>query len=73
VVRDHEEMADVLEPVYAALDVPFEAKSVGSVAKAGGSDDPEEVARTIEELLVGEEPEIVSVPEIADAGTETVD
>ncbi|WP_276299818.1 lipoate--protein ligase family protein [Halorussus lipolyticus] len=66
VVRDHAEIADVLEPVYAALDVPFEAKSVGSVAKAGGSDDPEEVARTIEELLVGNQPEIVSIADIAD-------
>jgi lipoate-protein ligase A len=72
VVRDHEKIADILEPVYAALDVPFEAESVGSVAKAGGSDDSEEVARTIEELLVGEEPEIVSVSEITDAETERV-
>jgi len=73
VVRDHKELAGVLDPVYAALDVPFESESVGSVAKAGGSDDPEEVARTVEDLLVDEEPEIVSVPEITDAETETGD
>ncbi|WP_135823292.1 lipoate--protein ligase family protein [Halorussus ruber] len=71
VVRDHEEIADVLEPVYAALDVAFEAKSVGSVAEAGGSDDPEEVARTIEELLVGDQPEIVSVADVADVEPDT--
>jgi lipoate-protein ligase A len=71
VVRDHEEIADVLEPVYAALDVPFEAKSVGSVAKAAGSDDPETVARTIEELLVGDQPEIVSVADVADVEPDT--
>jgi lipoate-protein ligase A len=62
VVRDHEEIAGVLDPVYAALDVPFDPESVGSAAKAGGDGDPENVARTIEELLVGdEETEVVDV------------
>ncbi len=55
VVRDHEEVADVLEPVYAALDAPFDPASVGSVARAGGPDDPERVARTVEAALVGDE------------------
>jgi lipoate-protein ligase A len=73
VVRDHGEIAGVLDPVYAALDVPFERSSVGSIAKAGGDADPETVVRTVEELLVDEEPEIVSVPETTDAGTETAD
>ncbi len=54
VVCDHDEIAAVLDPVYAALDVPFDPESVGSIAKAGGTDDPERVARTIEELLVGD-------------------
>ncbi|WP_158055421.1 lipoate--protein ligase family protein [Halorussus halophilus] len=61
VVRDHEEIAEVLDPVYAALGVPFETNSVGSIAKAGGKDDPDEVVETVEELLVGEK------------GTEVVD
>jgi lipoate-protein ligase A len=62
VVRDHEELAGVLDPVYAALDVPFDPESVGSVAKVGGDGDPEKVARTIEGLLVGdEEAEVVNV------------
>ncbi|MFC7018712.1 MULTISPECIES: lipoate--protein ligase family protein [Haloarcula] len=53
VVRDHEALAAVLDPVYAALDVPFDPKSVGSVASAGGDDDPETVRRTLEDALVG--------------------
>ena len=68
VVRDHEPIAGVLDPVYAALDVPFDPESVGSVAKAGGRADPENVARTVEELLVGdEEPEVVDVADLEDA------
>lgn len=68
VVRDHDEIADVLDPVYAALDVPFDPESVGSVAKAGGTDDPERVARTIEELLVGDHStEIQRVGDSSDA------
>ena len=51
-VADRRPIADVLEPVYAALDVPFERSSVGSVARAGGPDDPERVARAIERTLV---------------------
>ncbi|WP_132058143.1 lipoate--protein ligase family protein [Halorussus amylolyticus] len=62
VVRDHEEIADVLDPVYAALDVPFDRGSVGSVEKAGGDADPETVVRTVEELLVGDrDTEVVAV------------
>jgi hypothetical protein len=68
VVRDHEEIAGVLDPVYAALDVPFDPESVGSVAKADGRADPERVARTIEELLVGdEETEVGDVEDLEDA------
>lgn len=53
-VRDHEAVAAVLEPVYAALDVPFDPDSVGSVAKAGGDGDPAAVARAVEAALVGD-------------------
>lgn len=54
VVDDHEEIAAVLDPIYAALDVPFNPDSVGSVAKAGGDGDPKVVAETIEAMLVGD-------------------
>ncbi|NEU58846.1 lipoate--protein ligase family protein [Halorussus sp. MSC15.2] len=70
VACDREEIADVLDPVYTALGMPFDPESVGSVADAGGNGDPDEVARTVEELLVGDaETEVVSVPDVADAGT----
>ncbi|WP_134668705.1 lipoate--protein ligase family protein [Halorussus marinus] len=70
VVRDREEIADVLDPVYAALGVPFDPDSVGSVADAGGTGDPDEVARTIEALLVGDrETEVVRVGEREDAAS----
>ena len=42
-VADHVAVARVLGPVYDALDVPFDPESVGSVALAGGSPDPERV------------------------------
>lgn len=62
VVRDHGEISGVLDPVYAAIDVPFDPDSVGSIARAGGTDDPDKVARTVEELLVGDrDAEIVDV------------
>jgi lipoate-protein ligase A len=70
VVRDHGEIADVLDPVYTALDLPFDADSVGSIAKAGGTADPEEVARTVEELLVGgAETTVETLGDAADAET----
>jgi len=54
-VRDHGEIADVLDPVYGALGVPFDPASVGSVAASGGPDDPTRVARAVESALVGGE------------------
>ncbi|WP_128477247.1 lipoate--protein ligase family protein [Halorussus pelagicus] len=71
VVRDHEEIADVLDRVYEPLDIPFDPDSVGSIAEAGGSDDPETVARTIEEMLVGDEQTIVEM--LGDADAEPAD
>ena len=50
VVRDHRALAAVLEPVYDALGLAFDPDSVGSVARAGGPDDPE---RVIEALADG--------------------
>ena len=54
IVRDHEEIADVLDPVYGALGVPFDPTSVGSVAASGGPADPTRVARAVESALVGD-------------------
>lgn len=54
VVTDREEIVDVLEPVYDALDVPFTPDSVGSIAKAGGRAEVETVIETIEAALVGD-------------------
>ncbi|SDN02509.1 Lipoate-protein ligase A [Halogranum gelatinilyticum] len=51
-VAERDELVDVLTPVYDALDVPFDPESVGTVADAGGPDDPEAVARAIEETFV---------------------
>jgi len=44
VVADHRAIADVLAAVYGHLGVPFDRESVGSVASAGGPEDPEPVA-----------------------------
>ncbi|WP_336336618.1 lipoyl protein ligase domain-containing protein [Haloarcula brevis] len=51
VVRDHEAIAEVLAPVYDALDVPFDPQSVGSVANAGGTADPGRVVTALEQSL----------------------
>jgi lipoate-protein ligase A len=55
VVRDRDEIAAVLAAVYDALDVPFEPDTVGSIDHDGGDADPEQVARTIEGALVGDD------------------
>lgn len=49
VVSDHEEIADVLGPIYDALDIPFESAATGSLARAGGVSNPTEVVAVIEE------------------------
>ncbi|WP_336328152.1 lipoyl protein ligase domain-containing protein [Halovenus sp. HT40] len=49
VVSDHEEIADVLGPIYDALDIPFESDATGSIARAGGVSDSETVVTVIEE------------------------
>jgi lipoate-protein ligase A len=57
--QDRWPIAEVLEAVYDALDVPFDPCTVGSVASAGGVGDPDALATAIEEALVGEsDPEI---------------
>jgi octanoyl-[GcvH]:protein N-octanoyltransferase len=55
IVSDYATIAAVLEEVYASLDVPFDTDSVGSVERAGGDSDPEQVTHEIEQALAGEE------------------
>ncbi|MFD1642931.1 lipoyl protein ligase domain-containing protein [Halohasta litorea] len=45
-------LQSVLDPVYRALDVPFDPATVGSVATAGGPDDPAVVRQAVEDTLV---------------------
>lgn len=54
VVADREAVADVLEPVYEVLGVPFDPGTVGSIAAAGGPSEPAPVARAIERALLGD-------------------
>lgn len=54
-VVDHpSELAGVLEAVYAALAVPFNPESIGSVVAADGPSDPETIVSTLEGALVGD-------------------
>ncbi|MBO4247209.1 lipoate--protein ligase family protein [Halomicrobium sp. IBSBa] len=50
-VADHREVADVLAPVYDALDVAFDPDSVGSVARAGGPSEPATVIDAVVETF----------------------
>lgn len=52
VVRDHGAIAGVLEPVYAALNVPFDPDTVGSVAHAGGDGTTKAVVEAVGTALV---------------------
>jgi octanoyl-[GcvH]:protein N-octanoyltransferase len=56
IVTDHDAIADVLDPVYDALGVPFDPDSVGSVARAGGPDDPGRVGDAIVAAFTGGSP-----------------
>ena len=49
---DSAAIASVLDRVYRALDLPFDPSSVGSVADAGGPDDPSRVERVLEDALL---------------------
>jgi lipoate-protein ligase A len=62
IVDGHQAIAEVLEPVYAALEVPLDPDTVGSIERAGGRADPDEVLEVLEETLVdGREVEVESV------------
>jgi octanoyl-[GcvH]:protein N-octanoyltransferase len=63
--RDERALATVLEPVYAALGVPFDPASVGSVEAAGGPGDTRRVVDAIESaVLDGREREVVDAAEL---------
>lgn len=47
VVHDASTVADVLEPVYDALDVPFDPATVGSLADAGGPADRTRIGNAV--------------------------
>ncbi len=49
---DEADVPTVLDPVYRALGVEFDPRTVGSVAAAGGPDDPEAVAKRLETAFV---------------------
>lgn len=53
-VAERTAIRDVLAPVYDALGVDFDAKSVGSVVAAGGPSDPKTVRSTLENALIGD-------------------
>jgi lipoate-protein ligase A len=55
--RDRRHVAGVLDPVYEALGVEFDPETVGSVADAGGTADPEAVVGAIETAFVDGEAE----------------
>jgi lipoate-protein ligase A len=69
-VADRAEIWAVLDPVYDALGVSFDPKSVGSVAAAGGPSDPEQVARALETAIVDGRPTTVERLADTDAGRE---
>jgi len=52
VADDAEAIADVLTPVYAALSIPFDPDSVGSVARGEGRADPDAVVEEIEGVFI---------------------
>ena len=64
VVDGHRAIADVLDPVYDTLGVPFDPATVGSIERAGGRTDRETVLATVEEALVGDRE--YSVREVGD-------
>jgi lipoate-protein ligase A len=54
VVDGHAEIADVLTPVYEALEIPFDPETVGSIEQGGGTVDPVAIIMRIEDALVGD-------------------
>lgn len=64
---DEREIADVLDPIYAALDVSFDPDSVGSVEGAGGPGVPDAIIDAIETtFLEGREATVRDAATLAD-------
>lgn len=64
VVGDPEAVADVLDPVYDALDVPFDPDSVGSLAASGATPTTDGVTRALEAAFAdGRETTVTTVRE----------
>ncbi|MFB6092213.1 MAG: biotin/lipoate A/B protein ligase family protein [Haloquadratum sp.] len=55
-VADHEAIAAVLDPIYDALEVPFDPDSVGSVARSGGPANSDAVVDALFDALCGDAP-----------------
>jgi len=51
IVDDHGTIADVLDPIYEALELHFAPETVGSIERAGGRVDPRAAVQRIEESL----------------------
>lgn len=51
IVDGHGEIAEVLDPVYRALDLPFDPSTVDSIAKVGGATPPDGVREAILEAF----------------------
>lgn len=62
IVRDRDEIADILGRVYGPLGIPFDADTVSSVEHAGGRADPAEAVRTIEAALLPEGEPVDPIP-----------
>lgn len=63
--RDGAAIAAVLDPVYRALEIPFDPDSVGSVEDAGGPGDSAAVVDAIESAFVGDrDPSVVDTADL---------
>lgn len=60
---DKTAVSDVLDPIYSAIDIPFEPGSVGCVERAGGPNDVGAVVEAIEESFVGDAEPVVTPTE----------
>lgn len=61
-VDDHDAIADVLEPVYGALTIPFDPETVGSLERSGGRTEWTAIRLELEgALLSGVEPTVEEV------------
>jgi lipoate-protein ligase A len=65
VPRDRDALVAVLEPLYAALSIPFDPDAVGSVRRAGSDADPATIRQAVEDALVaGHQPDPAAVERV---------